>query len=128
MNSRVLLFVYGTLKRGFPQHSLLGEDAVFRGAVRTEPSFGLVDCGGFPGLVEAEPGQAVRGELWEVSEALLPALDTYEGVPEGEYVRLRTAVQPSPPGEGTVWAYHYSRETGTDEEYGAEWTAAGLQR
>ncbi len=127
MTPRALLFVYGTLRCGYSHHGLLGEDARFRGAVRTAPRFALVDCGGFPGLIEAAPGHAVAGELWEVPEELLPLLDAYEGVPEGEYIRRPVAVEPCPPGE-TVWAYHYNWATGPDQEYGTEWTGSGLRR
>jgi gamma-glutamylcyclotransferase (GGCT)/AIG2-like uncharacterized protein YtfP len=90
---------------------------VFRGLASTEPRFRLVDCGGFPGLVESDSGGAVRGELWEVSEELLPVLDAYEGVVEGEYVRLPVPLA-SPSPNATVWAYHYAWEADAEQESG----------
>jgi gamma-glutamylcyclotransferase (GGCT)/AIG2-like uncharacterized protein YtfP len=82
-----LLFVYGTLKRGFRAHHLLG-GAQFLGARQTLARFSLVDCGTYPALV---PGQrAVEGELYEVDLPSLRTLDAYEG---GEYVRERIQLQ-----------------------------------
>lgn len=125
MRACVCVFVYGTLKRGFSHHHLLGE-ARFRGEARTAPHYRLVDCGGFPGLLEGPPGLAVRGEVWEIEEELLPLLDTYEAVEEGEYrrepVRLEGEWEP-----GSVWAYLYAWPRGPAEPWGAEWTVQGLR-
>jgi len=76
-----LLFVYGTLKRGFRAHHLLGA-ARFLGARQTLARFGLVDCGAYPALVLGQ--RAVEGELYEVDLPSLRSLDAYEG---GEYLR-----------------------------------------
>jgi gamma-glutamylaminecyclotransferase len=78
---RVLLFVYGTLMRGEGAHALLGPSARFIAEARTEPCFTLVNMGEYPALVEGGT-TAVRGELYEIDDALLPALDRYEDVPE----------------------------------------------
>ena len=76
-----LLFVYGTLMRGEAAHARLGQDARFVAAARTEPTFMLVDMGEYPALVEG--GRAsVAGELYEVDDAILSALDDYEEVPQ----------------------------------------------
>ena len=74
------LFVYGTLCAGQPAHHLL-RGARLVAQARTEPRYRLVDMGGYPALV---PGGtiAVRGEIYEVDERLLPELDAYEDVPE----------------------------------------------
>jgi gamma-glutamylcyclotransferase (GGCT)/AIG2-like uncharacterized protein YtfP len=75
--SRALLFVYGSLKRGQRAHHLLkglpwlGE-AWLAGAC-------LHDLGPFPMAV---PGDGrIQGEIYEVSEDDLEALDRYEGAP-----------------------------------------------
>lgn len=78
---RVLLFVYGTLMRGQSAHALLGPGARLVAEAVTAPRFTLVDMGEYPALVEGGT-TAVRGELFEIDAALLPALDRYEDVPE----------------------------------------------
>jgi gamma-glutamylaminecyclotransferase len=77
MNHHV--FVYGTLLRGEPNHRMM-RGARFVRPARTAPSFTLVDLGYFPAL-RAEGVTRVVGEVYEVSPALLEALDRFEGVP-----------------------------------------------
>jgi len=82
-----LLFVYGTLKRGYSNHAhLAGQTYV--GPARTVPGFTLYDLGGYPGIV-ADPADrvGVGGEVWRVDSAALAALDQFEGVHEGLYRR-----------------------------------------
>lgn len=76
----MLLFVYGTLRHGEPNHSQLS-DARFLSEAITEPRFELVDLGGYPALLEGG-GTAVRGELYEIGDALLRRLDVFEDVPQ----------------------------------------------
>lgn len=71
------LFVYGTLKHGFRNHHFLKdatqlEDYSLEGA-------DLLHLGGFPGLVWGT--RTVHGEMYEITEDMLPALDRLEGVP-----------------------------------------------
>jgi gamma-glutamylcyclotransferase (GGCT)/AIG2-like uncharacterized protein YtfP len=74
-----LLFVYGALMRGEPEHARLG-GARSLGAAATEASFDLVDLGAEPALV---PGgsTAVIGEVYAMSPAQLAAVDVYHGHP-----------------------------------------------
>lgn len=74
-----LLFVYGTLMRGEPNHPLL-DGCPFLGTGRTPPAFLLVDCGAYPALVAAG-STAVVGELYQVDPATLAAVDDLEGHP-----------------------------------------------
>lgn len=78
----VRLFVYGTLKRGGRNHGLLRGQTFLCQAI-TQPQYRLYDTGAYPCLVR-EPARGLRicGELWEVSEAAMPALDELEGVPD----------------------------------------------
>ena len=78
-----LLFVYGSLKYGFPNNSLLN-GTLFSYAV-TPPKYRLYSCGSFPALVECENGICVEGELWIVD--CLNFLDEFEGVDIGLYKR-----------------------------------------
>jgi gamma-glutamylcyclotransferase (GGCT)/AIG2-like uncharacterized protein YtfP len=78
----VLLFVYGSLKRGFRHHDVLGS-AVFVRALRTAPGFRLVRYGNYPALAPAEESkESAAGELYEVDASDLPRLDAFEDVPE----------------------------------------------
>ena len=85
------LFIYGTLKRGQVNHHLLAEES-YLGPATTLPRFRLLNLGWYPGLALCEDkGRAIEGELWEVSDACLEALDAYEG---SEYERRMIEVQP----------------------------------
>ena len=70
------LFVYGTLRRGFPNHHELA-GAEFSGEALTEARYAVVECEGYPALVSGE--QAITGEVYLVGAALLARLDAFEG-------------------------------------------------
>jgi len=67
-----LLFVYGTLKRGFHWHHKYMFDAEWVGEACTVASWRLVvgDCG-VPYLVDSGDGAVIRGQLWLVTDARL---------------------------------------------------------
>lgn len=82
MTTRV--FVYGSLLAGEPNHRHMGR-ARLLGIARTAPLYALVDTGPYPALIDAAqvgvaPG-AIVGELYEVTDAELAALDAFEGHP-----------------------------------------------
>lgn len=83
------VFVYGTLLAGEPNHRVL-TGARLVAKARTEPAFELRDLGPFPGLVSGG-AHAVAGEVYEVDEATLAALDRLEGHPRF-YRRTRIAL------------------------------------
>lgn len=96
----VLLFVYGTLKRGFPNHDRLAGRRVgdrWR-TVQALPLYvvrlPLEDRA--PWLVN-QPGHGERvcGEVYEVDDAALPAMDRFEevGLPTG-YERVPLELEP----------------------------------
>jgi gamma-glutamylcyclotransferase (GGCT)/AIG2-like uncharacterized protein YtfP len=98
----VLIFVYGTLLRGEENHPQMS-DAAFVRAARTEARYELVDLGGYPALLE-DGHTAVSGEIYEVDDALLEALDQFEEVP---WLYQRKPVQLV---DGCVEAYVMPRE------------------
>lgn len=114
-----LLFVYGSLKRGFGNHHFL-RGQTFLGEAVTEPDYRLVDIGGFPGLVEteAEAGRAIRGELWSVQECCLRALDWLEEVDAGLYRRGNIRLQGR---DGSVLTYLFAGEASRLPEAGEDW-------
>lgn len=90
-----LIFSYGTLKRGFPNHYLMQQlmdqnAAVFLGPYCTHESYPLV-CGPYniPYLINLPgSGNRVKGELYSVSTQGLARLDELEGTRFGHYERL----------------------------------------
>lgn len=71
-----LLFVYGTLLRGEPNHALLAGAGRFVRDARTEPAYTLWDLGPYPALTLGG-ATAIEGELWDVDA--FDDLDAYEG-------------------------------------------------
>jgi gamma-glutamylcyclotransferase (GGCT)/AIG2-like uncharacterized protein YtfP len=81
------VFVYGSLKRGFENHGLL-VTAAFAGKATTAAAFRMMD-GPYPVLREiATGGFRISGELYEVDDRTLEALDDLEGVAERFYDRV----------------------------------------
>ena len=96
------VFVYGTLRRGEPNHYLL-ESAKYIGTTKTpEGLFVLHDLGPFPAAepVDVVWSPSIVGEVYEVDDETLKKLDTLEGVDSGFYRRIRVG---TPLGE--CWIY-----------------------
>jgi len=102
------LFVYGTLKRGQARAHYLCDQS-FLGPATTCPRYRLLNCGDYPGLVHWQPGVAIQGELWQVTEQCLQILDQVEGVPSNLYQRGEVALQ-EPWQAGPVLTYFYQRD------------------
>jgi gamma-glutamylaminecyclotransferase len=111
----MLLFVYGTLKRGERNHRLLA-DQRFVGPAVTSPGLRLFDLGPYPGMVRDADGGPVRGELFAVRECGLDELDDFEGVPD-LFTRERVELADGT----TAWAYLYARPVPADAPSGEEW-------
>lgn len=90
------LFVYGSLKEGYPNfHVNRGRRVAGHFVTALPYPFYLVD-GGLPCLLN-QPGQGlpVQGQLFEVDAAALAAMDALERLGEpGGYTRERIAVRP----------------------------------
>ena len=120
-----LVFVYGTLKCGHYNHSVLG-DSQFMGEYKTAERWGLVNLGAFPGLV-AGP-LSVKGEVYDVDEATLKRIDRLEGVGYGLYMRHKIPIY-NLSGElqdESVWTYIYGSVGDIIKNYDtlmSEWVA-----
>ena len=111
-----LLFVYGTLMRGFdhPMARLLSANAAFVGEASCRGRLYLVKH--YPGLVLSEDtADIVHGELFALREpkAMLREFDMYEACGEGfaeptEYVRRLLAVALSDGSARDAWTYVYN--------------------
>jgi gamma-glutamylaminecyclotransferase len=80
------VFVYGTLKRGDCRHGHLA-GSVFVGEAVTAAGYRLFHLGDYPGLLDEAGGGSIEGELYEVTDGQLRALDDVEGVDENWYAR-----------------------------------------
>ena len=87
----MLLFVYGTLRRGGGNHDKLA-GARYVSSARTVAGYELVDMGGYPAVLE-QGNDAIAGELYEVDDVLSRALDAFEEVPS-LYERKRVRLDP----------------------------------
>lgn len=74
------VFVYGTLKTGGYNHSLMGNSKSLGEAITVGANYTMRD-GGFP-MVASQGDSHVKGELFEVTDPeVLQRLDWLEGVP-----------------------------------------------
>lgn len=114
------VFVYGTLKRGQPNHGHLSRQR-FLGEARTGPGVTLYSLGEYPGMVrDPEDREGVTGELWEVDAKCLARLDALEGIDEGLYERIRIGLRP-PHEREEVETYLYARDVTGRKRIGAMW-------
>jgi gamma-glutamylcyclotransferase (GGCT)/AIG2-like uncharacterized protein YtfP len=96
-----LIFVYGTLMKGYALHPVLAHGARFvePGKVRGR----LVDLGPYPGMVTGV-GQ-VKGEVYRIEDPeLLPVLDREEGY---NFERSRVYAALASGRHVQVWVYRY---------------------
>lgn len=92
----MLLFVYGSLKEGFPNHHVNRGRRV-PGAFRTAQPYPLYLADGVLPCLLPRPhsGHRVHGQLFEVDDADLAAMDALERVGEpGGYARIAIEVEP----------------------------------
>ena len=79
-----LLFIYGSLKKGFDNHHLLSKYSKRLGKAITVGKFGMFEdsFGNYPYLVPV-PKMRIHGELYLIERReLLEKLDLFEGAPE----------------------------------------------
>lgn len=111
------LFVYGTLMRkasgalGMAQRARLEHEGVNLGPAMMAGAQ-LYDFGQYPGLTEsADESRIVHGEVIRLAtpERTLVWLDEYEGIADGEYVRLERAVHLVDGTALAAWVYVMTR-------------------
>jgi gamma-glutamylaminecyclotransferase len=91
------LFVYGTLKKGFPNHDKYMEPAKRLGKYQTLEKYPLVLCGArcVPCMIDSPgKGHHVEGELYEVDDECLNRIDALEGIRDSGGYR-RTVIRVS---------------------------------
>ena len=119
-----LLFIYGSLKKGFDNHHLLSKYSKRLGKAITVGKFGMFEdsFGNYPYLVPV-PKMRIHGELYLIERReLLEKLDLFEGAPE-YYERKKILVKSH---RGTQRAFVYIQPHATipqDQEPLREWKA-----
>jgi gamma-glutamylaminecyclotransferase len=94
----IRLFVYGTLKRGFPLHAIGLAGQRFIGMYRTVMNHPMLVAGPwFTPMMLNEPGLGFRvcGELYEVEDDKLTSLDAIEHIGERGHSRMSIEVEPA---------------------------------
>jgi gamma-glutamylcyclotransferase (GGCT)/AIG2-like uncharacterized protein YtfP len=105
-----IVFVYGTLRRG-GSNAFRMDGADFLGAGSVRGHLYRIDW--YPGLILAEDGVPILGEIYAVPTLQLAALDEFEGVSAdenaAEYRRVKTRFTPAdtaqPACEAWVWEW-----------------------
>jgi gamma-glutamylcyclotransferase (GGCT)/AIG2-like uncharacterized protein YtfP len=112
---RVLIAVYGTLRRGESNWRRFLAGAESRATVRVA-GFTLHDAGAWPYAMRGTPADEITVELFDVDGGSLFALDTLEGVPD-HYTR-----EPVETPLGAAWIYLApSLPAGTRPIPGGDW-------
>lgn len=94
-NMTTRLFVYGTLKRDGRAYRILSKwEPKFIGESKTHNRYHLYDQGYYPGMVEnASQVGGVYGEVFEVCEGAMHAMDYYEGVDSNLFRRQKIELE-----------------------------------
>jgi len=94
INKDRIIFVYGSLKKGFYNHNIYLEDVEYIGTGVID-GYDMYSLGKFPAIVEGNG--VVYGELYKVTEEELSAIDMLEGynplTDTGLYIRRTVEVQ-----------------------------------
>jgi gamma-glutamylcyclotransferase (GGCT)/AIG2-like uncharacterized protein YtfP len=76
---KTLVFVYGSLKKGYGNHCILG-DSTFIGDHVTDEKYTMLSMGAFP-CVDDGGTTPIHGEVYAVTDEILNNLDLLEGCP-----------------------------------------------
>jgi len=118
-----LLFVYGSLKKGFDNHNLLSKYAKRLGKAHTIKKFAMFEdsFGNYPYIIDT-PVSRIKGELYQITRAeLMQKIDEFEGAPD-YYERKKIEVKSH---HGVKRAFVYMKPDAvlpTDQKPLQEWT------
>lgn len=103
------VFVYGTLKKGFVNHSFLSK-AEYIGPVVTKEKYPMyIDTfGTYPYLLDKNDGYNIKGELYIVDEHVLKSLDWLEGCPD--YYKRKEITVLNGDSEITAYCYFFVKD------------------
>lgn len=129
----ILLFVYGTLKKGFPNQHVMPITTTYLGTATTVSKWPLVvdPIMSIPFLLDfphSNQAKFVTGELYKADSQALEFLDSFEGVSSRFYKRISitvTSVIEENPNMQQFSAFAYFRDSG-GPEWSKEWTPEKL--
>jgi len=98
LDTKITVFVYGSLKKGYHNHNYHLDNSIHLGTAETLPQYTLFSLGSYPGVIK-DGIHSIKGEMYEVNEDQLENLDMLEGHP-GYY--KREVIETS---EGKAWIY-----------------------
>lgn len=98
-----LLFVYGTLKQGFPNHYLM-QGAYFIGTGHTVQKFAMYKHV-VPYVVKGEPVSCIHGEVYSIHHSILETLDLFEGNPVWNYREIVDVILNTNASHLSAWMY-----------------------
>jgi gamma-glutamylcyclotransferase (GGCT)/AIG2-like uncharacterized protein YtfP len=112
------VLVYGTLKRGYGNHSVLGDSKFIGNAVTVDSTYSLYDLGYYPGL-KMSGDNKITGEVYEVDNPeIAQNLDYLEGYPS---LYTKADVEVEVDGqvfEATTYVYNHPVDTAEKLENG----------
>ena len=73
----IKVFVYGSLKRGYWNNTLLRDSKFLHNATTVDSKFDMYDLGSFPAVVRGV--SKIYGEVYSIDEETLSKLDALEG-------------------------------------------------
>lgn len=108
----ILMFVYGTLRRGYGNHRYM-RGSTFLGMAKTVDAFTLYQHG-IPYVNAVKATCPIVGEVYRVPSSDLPAVDRLESHPHG-YTRRETPVRMEETGAVvTAWLYFFDHDLPDD--------------
>lgn len=122
--AKYCVLVYGTLRQGGYNHSLMGE-AEFLASLKLS-GFTMVSLGSYPAVyLDAQAEEAIYAELYTVDAATFARLDRLEGYPEF-YNRSQVEVSLVNGQQVNAWIYHMTKEelSGKEKVKGGDWLGA----
>lgn len=110
MQEKILVAVYGTLRKGFGNYNyhLNNNESKYIGSYDTEPIYTMYSLGGFPGIKE-EGTASIKMEVFAVTPKVFSKLDILEGYSEGrDNNHYERKVIETPYGKAYTYIYNHS--------------------
>jgi gamma-glutamylcyclotransferase (GGCT)/AIG2-like uncharacterized protein YtfP len=118
---KILVFVYGTLKRGCRNNHYLSE-AMFLGEAETVEKYSMRRHKyWYPTVIETLEYYNIIGELWCCSESTLKSLDRLEGYPDLFYRKEVPVIQDAKVINAWVYFFNYTYLKNELKEQILEW-------
>tara|TARA_R110002124_G_scaffold281430_1_gene455668 strand:+ start:16832 stop:17263 length:432 start_codon:yes stop_codon:yes gene_type:complete len=107
MQDKILVSVYGSLRKGLSNHKFYLKNNELLGEFKTDPIYELYDLGSFPGL-KKEGYTSVTMEVYEVNHEELAHLDMLEGYRNSKDDYYIREIINTPYGKAYTYFYNHS--------------------